>query len=172
LGQTVGAQGVLSLVSSALEIRLDVDESNLADLALGQPAVVSNEAFPGDTFGATVSELAAAVDEARGTVTVTVLPVEPPAWLRPGQTVNVNIVTDRAASRLLVPATAVRRAGDRSVVLVVRDGRALEQPVVTRPATEAGVPVLAGVGADTPVILDPRGLEAGDRVRVERVLER
>ena len=39
-------------------------------------------------------------------------------------------------------------------------------------STEAGVPVLAGVGADTPVILDPRGLEAGDRVRVERVLER
>ncbi len=36
LGQPVGAQGVVRLVSSALEIRLDVDESNLADLAVGK----------------------------------------------------------------------------------------------------------------------------------------
>ncbi len=165
VGQTVGTQGVLNLVSRALEIRLDVDEGNLADLSLGQPAVISSSTFPEGTFRGAVSEIAAAVDEARGTVTVTVMPVDPPAWLRPGQTVNVNIVTDREAARLLVPATAVRRVGDRSVVFVVRDGLALEQPVATRPATAAGVPILAGIDAGTLVIRDPRGIDAGDRVR-------
>jgi HlyD family secretion protein len=40
IGQTVGAQGVLRLVSHEAEIRVEVDESNLADLAVGQDAVI------------------------------------------------------------------------------------------------------------------------------------
>src|SRR6185503_12510676 len=86
VGQTVGSQGVLQLVSTEMEIRVEVDETNLADLKLGQPAVVSASAFPGATFGGSVREIAAAVDQTRGTVTVTVAPIKPPAWLRPGQT--------------------------------------------------------------------------------------
>jgi HlyD family secretion protein len=166
IGQTVGSAGVLRLVSDELEIRLEVDESNLADLSVGQPAVVSSSTFAGATFEGVVREIAAAVDQARGTVTVTVAPIRPPDWLRPGQTVNVNVITRRAAERLLVPATALRRVGDRSVVLVVRDGRAVEQAVQTRPPTPAGVPVLAGVGAGDRVVADPAGVEPGDRVRL------
>ncbi len=166
VGQTVGAPGVLRLVSSEMEIRVDVDETNLADLSVGQSAVVSSSTFPGAGFQGTVREIAAAVDQARGTVTVTVAPVGPPAWLRPGQTVNVNIVTNRAAARLLVPATALRRVGDRNVVLVVQDGRAVEKLVLTRPPTQAGVPVVAGLGADDRIITDPAAVQPGDRVRI------
>jgi HlyD family secretion protein len=166
LGQTVGSQGVLSLVSTEMEIRVDVDETNLVDLALGQPAVISSSTFPGAAFDGAVREIAAAVDQARGTVTVTVAPVTTPAWLRPGQTVNVNIVTNRAAQRLLVPAAALRRAGDQTLVLVVQDGRAIEKRVLTRPPTQAGVPVTAGIGPDDQLITNPAAITPGDRVRV------
>jgi HlyD family secretion protein len=172
LGQTVGSQGVLQLVSTEMEIRVEVDESNLADLALGQAAVVSSSTFPGSTFGGSVGEIAAAVDQTRGTVTVTVAPVKPPDWLRPGQTVNVNIVTDPAAQRLLVPAAALRRVGDRTVVLVARDGRAVEKVVQTRPPTKDGVPVLTGLDADDRVITNPAGIQPGDRLRVRPSSER
>jgi HlyD family secretion protein len=166
LGQPVGAQGVVRLVSSALEIRLDVDESNLADLAVGQEAMISSSAFPGDTFRGNVSEIGAAVDQTRGTVTVRVTPQQPPDWLRPGQTVNVNIVTHRAIPRLLVPASALSRSDDQTIVYVVENGRALEKVVLTRPPTIEGVPVLAGLGADDRIIADALGITAGGRVRV------
>jgi len=52
---------VVRLVSSALEFRLDVDESNLADLAVGQEAVISSSAFPGNTFRGNDLEIGAAV---------------------------------------------------------------------------------------------------------------
>jgi HlyD family secretion protein len=166
VGQTVGSQGVLQLVSTEMEIRVEVDETNLADLALGQAAVVSSGAFPGSTFAGSVQEIAAAVDQTRGTVTVTVAPIKPPAWLRPGQTVNVNIVTNSAAQRLLVPAAALRRVGDRIVVLVVRDDRAVEKVVQTRPPTKDGVPVVAGLDADDRVITNPAAVQPGDRLRI------
>jgi RND family efflux transporter MFP subunit len=165
-GQPVGAQGVVRLVSNALEIRVDVDESNLADLVVGQEAVLSSTAFPAEPFRGRVSEIGAAVDPARGTVTVKIGPLQPPDWLRPGQTVNVNIITHRAVSRLLVPASAVRRAGEQTVVFVVENGRALEKVVLTRPPTAQGVPVLAGLRADDRIIANAEGLTAGQRVRV------
>jgi HlyD family secretion protein len=84
LGQSIGAEGLLRLVSGDLEVRLDVDESNLADLQLGQTAVISSGTFTGNTFAGSVTELGAAVDVARGTIEVTVEPSNPPDWLRPG----------------------------------------------------------------------------------------
>jgi HlyD family secretion protein len=172
VGQMVGSQGVLQLISTEMEIHVEVDESNLADLALGQSAVVSSSTFPGSTFAGSVREIAAAVDQTRGTVTVTVAPVNPPAWLRPGQTVNVNVVTNPAARRLLVPAAALRRVADRNVVLVVRDDRAVEKVVQTRPPTKDGVPVAAGLDADDLVITNPATIQPGDRLRIRSSSER
>lgn len=167
LGQTVGAQGVLELVSGEFEIRLDVDENNLSDLRLGQPAIVSSSTFSEGGFEGTVTEIGAAVNEARGTIEVTVTPTTAPEWLRPGQTVNVNIITARNAQRLLVPLTALARDGDRTVVYVVQDGVALQRTVVTRPPTEEGVPVLAGLTAEDRIIADVRQIKPGDAVRVK-----
>jgi HlyD family secretion protein len=166
LGQSVGAQGVLRLVSQQAEIRVDVDESNLADLAMGQEAIVSSSTFRDSTFRGLVSEIAAAVDAARGTVTVTVVPLATPDWLRPGQTVNVNIITNQAAQRLLVPATAISRVGDHNAVLVVENGRARQKTVVTRPPTEQGVPVLTGLTVHDRIIVNTQGIQPGDAVRV------
>src|SRR5262249_53462405 len=69
VGQTVGAQGVLKLVSRDAEIRVDVDESNLTDLAVGQDVILSSSTFRDSTFRGMVAKIAAAVDEAHGTVT-------------------------------------------------------------------------------------------------------
>lgn len=167
VGQTVGAQGVLRLVSAEAEIRVEVDESNLADVAVGQEAIISSSTFRDSTFRGLVSKLAAAVDATRGTVIVTIVPVAPPDWLRPGQTVNVNIVTNPAVQRLLVPATALRRVGDQRSVLVMEQGRARQQTVVTRPPTEQGVPVLDGLTIQDRLIANPQGIAPGDAVRVQ-----
>lgn len=164
-GQTVGEQGVVRLVSSALEIRLDVDEGNLADLAVGQTATLSSSAFPEGNFSGSVSEIGAAVDPSRGTVRVTVIPTTPPQWLRPGQTVNVSIITHRAVPRLLVPASAFSRTGERRVVFVVQAGRAIEKQVLTRPPTELGVPVLAGLRAEDRIVANAQGITGGERVQ-------
>jgi macrolide-specific efflux system membrane fusion protein len=113
-----------------------------------------------------VAKIAAAVDASRGTVTVTIDPTAPPDWLRPGQTLNVNIITHPAAQRLLIPATAIIQVGNHSGVLVVEHGQARQKTIVTRPPTAQGVPVLAGLTMHDQVITNPRGLEANDAVRI------
>ena len=167
-GQTVGTQGVVDLISDNLEIRVDLDESNLADLELGQRAILSSSAFGGKSFEGRLTDIGAAVDEARGTVTVKITADDPPHWLRPGQTVNVNLVTNEKIERLVVPPTAVIRQGSRTVVLVADGGHAVERTVLTRPAVEAGIPVSTGVTDNDEVIVDPGGLTAGQAVRTRK----
>jgi HlyD family secretion protein len=167
-GQTVGSSGVLDLVSDSLEIRVDLDESNLADLELGQRAVLSSSALGGETFEGRLTDIGAGVDPARGIVTVRITPDAPPAWLRPGQTVNVNVITNEKAERLIVPSTAVRRQGSRSIVMVVDGGQAVERTVATRPAVEQGIPVVSGVTKHDEVVVDPTGVTAGQTVRIRR----
>lgn len=165
-GQTVGANGVVNLVSDDLEIRVDLDENNLADLELGQTAILSSQAFAGKQFQGKLTDIGAAVDERRGVVTVRITPENPPAWLRPGQTVNVNLITGEKVDRLLVPATAVTRQGNRAVVLVVEQGHVVEKTVITRPAVQNGIPLADGLSETDDVIVDPSGVKAGERVRI------
>src|SRR5262245_21272781 len=167
-GQTVGARGVIDLVSDRLEIRVDLDESNLADLEVGQRAVLSSSAAGAKNFEGRLTDIGAAVDQARGIVTVKITPDAPPEWLRPGQTVNVNLITNEKAERLVVPSTAVRRQGSRSIVMIVDDGIAVERTVSTRPAVDQGIPVSSGVTERDDVVVDPTGVTAGQTVRVRR----
>jgi HlyD family secretion protein len=167
-GQSVGANGVVNLVSDDLEIRVDLDESNLADLEPGQTAILSSQAFPGQQFQGKLTDTGAAVDEKRGIVTVKITPENPPAWLRPGQTVNVNLITGEKIDRLLVPDTAVIRQGSRAVVMIVEQGHVVEKTVITRPASQKGIPLASGVSESDEVIVNPAGVKAGSRVRIRR----
>ncbi|HLV79320.1 MAG TPA: efflux RND transporter periplasmic adaptor subunit, partial [Chthonomonadaceae bacterium] len=97
-GAPAGPGGVLRLVQTGRpEIHLDVDENNLADLRTGQRAVITSAAYRTAHFEGRVTQVGPKVDPARGTVEVTVVAPDPPDWLLPGQTVNVNIVLAEAA---------------------------------------------------------------------------
>jgi HlyD family secretion protein len=168
VGQNVDALGLFGLVSDALEVRIDLDESNLADISVGQKALLSAAAFPGQTFEGRLKEISPSVNKIRGTVSIKLEPTAPPAWLRSGQTLNVNLITNQAALRLLIPASALRRSGDRTVVLVVEGDRAIEKMVVTRPPSDKGIPVLAGLEPSDLVIVDPQKIQPGDAVRMKK----
>jgi HlyD family secretion protein len=167
VSQTIGTQGVLTLISLEPEIRVDVDESNLSILRVGQEAVISSGAFSGGTFRGKISYLGAAVDRARGTIEIKIRPTDAPEWLRPGQTVNVNIITAQNAKRLLIPTTALVRSGERTVVFVIENDRAVEKTVVMGPPIKEGVPVIAGLEAEDRIVASAAGIKAGERVQVK-----
>jgi HlyD family secretion protein len=168
VGQNVDALGLFTLVSDSLEVRVDLDESNLADLSVGQKALLSAAAFPGQIFEGRLKEISPSVNKIRGTISVKLEPLVVPVWLKPGQTLNVNLVTNQSALRLLIPASALRRSGERTVALVVQQDRAIEKILVTRPPTEKGVPVLAGLESSDLVVLHPGKIQPGDPVRIKQ----
>jgi HlyD family secretion protein len=146
------------------EIRIDLDEANLGKLKLGQSAIVTSDAFPGERFDAKIREIGAQVDADRGTIEVRLVPINPPAWIRPGQTFSVNIIVDGGKERLIVPLTSVNTVGGVSTVLAVESGKVVTKPIRVGPPGPDGMPVLDGISADAQILTNPVGRKPDEAV--------
>jgi len=147
-----------------LEVHVPVDEVNLERLKVGQRAVISSDAYP-DTFAATLREIAPQVLAERGTVELKLRPENPPAWLRPGLTVSVNLILAEPRQLPVIPLTSVTREGKGSWVLVVEGSRLQRRMLQLAPAGVDGFPVLEGLQKSDRVVRDPAGLRPGAFVR-------
>jgi HlyD family secretion protein len=143
------------------------DEKNLAFLGMGQPATASVDAFPDRVFPARVAYIAPAVDLSRGTVEVKLDVADPPPFLRPDMTVSVNVEVGRDPAALVLPAGAVRDTGTDPWALVVRDGRAVRQPVKLGMRGEGAVQILSGLALGEAVVAQASSVGPGARVRTE-----
>lgn len=105
------------------ELTIDPDEKNLSAIALGQAALASADAFPSQSFPATVNYIGPAVDAQRGTVEVRLTVPSPPPFLRPDMTVSVELQGVRRDGALVVRSDAVRDVTGRAPwVLLIKDG--------------------------------------------------
>jgi HlyD family secretion protein len=167
-GDVVGAGRAIVEVArdGAIEVVAQVDERNLAQLAVGQPALASADAFPERRFPAEVAFIAPGIDPQTGTVEVRVRVPDPPEYLRQDMTVSVDIETGRRERARSIPADVLRRVeGDRASVLAVRDGRVAEVPVRIGLRGLGRVEVREGLEAGELVLPGNAAVAPGQRVR-------
>ena len=115
-GQTVAASlqtpvlFVLAENLTQMELHVDVDEADVGQVAEGQKAVFTVDAYPDREFPAVITEVRFAPRTAEGVVSYeTVLVVDNSELaLRPGMTATANIVVRSIDNALLVPNTALR----------------------------------------------------------------
>ena len=141
-------------------ITATVDERDITRVRVGQEALMSSEGLPEMVRGR-VSEITPGGDPNQRAFRVRIA-LEDAANLPFGLTLEVNIVTDRHESALLVPAGAVTDG----TVWVMDEGRAQRRDVTTGIAGSDRIEVLTGLAAgETVIVGPPEGLEEGDKVR-------
>ena len=84
--------------------------------------------------------------------------------VRPGMFARVDLTVGRL-ERLTVPRSAVRRAGDLDLVLVLDGDRARQRLVTLGEERDGRVETLSGLAAGERVIVAPAGIADGDPVR-------
>ncbi len=89
----VAAPGVplLTLLADTVDVLIDVEESRLAELRVGQPATIRVQAYPNQTFAGEVALIAPELNAATRTVQVTIRPEDPDGLLVPGMTAFVDL---------------------------------------------------------------------------------
>src|SRR5262249_12752661 len=116
VGETVGGAGaagsaLVTLVDpTANRVDVNVDESDVAGIALGQTARISFDALSGKQLGGKVLGLSpsATLSQGGATYTATVSIEDADASVQPGMTANVEIVVAEKADALVVPSRALR----------------------------------------------------------------
>ena len=161
-------RALLSLaLAGPLQLVAQVDERFLEQLQVGQVASVLADAFPDRRFTARVQSIAPLVDARRGAIEVKFsLPRQAPDFLREDMTLSLEVETARRAAALVLPVAALRReeSATADVVLIERDGRAVERKVRLGLRTLDMAEVLEGLAAGDTVLLGATA-QPGQRVR-------
>ncbi len=151
------------------ELVAQIDERNLSLLRVGQPAVASADAYPGQKFPAVVSAIAPAVDAQRGAVQVKLQVDTPPEYLRQDMTISVEIEVMRKPGALTLPFEAVHDMESAQPWVWWVDAHDRVQRTQVTLGVRAGtrVEVTAGLAAGARVVDTAAvGLKAGQRIRV------
>jgi multidrug efflux pump subunit AcrA (membrane-fusion protein) len=124
LGMTISQQLSLAKIAGggALEIKLYVAERFISRIKLRQPCEITLDAWPGEVFRGTVSEIAPTVDPASRTMEVRINVDNRDAKLKTGMFAKVRLITEIKDNIVKIPANAmVERFGESFVFVVEPD---------------------------------------------------
>jgi len=142
-------------------------EKEVLDLDEGRAVRITLKADESTRFSGRVRQISPVVDRSTGTVKVTVEALAPPAKVRPGAFVTIEIVRETRTATLLLPREAVIRELQDAFVFVAR-GEVAEKRVVSLGLEEGGrTEALSGVTAGERVIVAGQGgLKDGTPIKV------
>jgi len=134
-GQTFMNTDSIFTMADRLTVKAQVDETDIAQIKVGQSAVITLDAYPNTPVPGKVVHVAydATVTNNVTTYVCDVLPDEVPDFMRSGMTSNVSIEVARKENVLLLPLTAIimdqdgsrvrlKQNEDKSSVLPVETG--------------------------------------------------
>lgn len=154
--------------TTELEIVVQIAERFISKVRTGLPATVHLDAFPGEVFDATVTELNPVVDPTTRTLEVTLRFDRADRRVRSGMYAAVRIITEQKENIVKVPADVLVRRFGETFVFVVRDNGTAERRDVT-PGIEIDnvLEITAGLEPGEAVVYQGQALLAeGAQVRV------
>ncbi len=146
---------------------LDVSETDLSRVKVGQIVTVRADAYPDTTFRGLVREIGQAADSRTRTFKVKVGVENRGHELKPGMFARAEITAGLRENALVIPRDAVVTENGRTVVFVVADGKArarqIELGMVSGPVVEVRSGLEAG---ESVVVAGQTDLTDGDAVTV------
>ena len=142
--------------TSTLRVKIDIPEQNVGKVATGQGISIQVTAYPDRKFAGTVVRIAPGLNPTTRVLNVEAEVQNVDGLLKPGQFATVRITQSKPEPAVMVPAVAVKTAGETNSVFVIKDGIARE--------------VIVQLGLlENDMIQIKRGLVEGDTVAITNV---
>jgi multidrug efflux pump subunit AcrA (membrane-fusion protein) len=176
VGMTVSQAVPLVRISggNGLEIRLNVAERFISKMAMNLSCEITLDAWPGEIFLGSISEISPTVDPASRTMEVRVTVSNTGSKLKQGMFAKVKIITEQKNNIVKIPATAViKRFGEEYVYVVEKDPSNPEFNIAKKRLIVPGIiidgitEVQSGLAPDEEIVI--RGqtlLDEGSRVNI------
>jgi len=145
---------------STLEVEADVSESNLAKIRPDQPCEIQLDALPEKRLRGVVHRMAPTVDRSKATVLAKIRFVDHDPRVLPDMSAKVAFLTQETAEaqrapRTVLAPTAIAERNGKKIVFVVRDGKAVETPVITGERIGEMLTVTQGVKPGDKIVSKP-----------------
>ncbi len=185
---------------SVMEVEVEVDETDVVGVRLGQPADVEVDAFPDRIFKGTVTEIGSSAlqktnisstaQESKDFKVVVTLD-NPAPELKPGLSASADIITAVKDNVLAVPVASLvvrdkpaagdkpavaGKAGQEEGVFLIEDGRVKFAPVRKGIMGELTIEIISGLTDGQTIVSGPyeilRTLKDGDLIRPEETKDK
>ena len=177
---------VRSGAANALDIECEIDETFSNKITLGQEVSWQPSGVNALTYQGVISYISPTVDPRTGGFIIRItpggahgaalnstpapshsaaLPTALPTTLRPGQSVDVNIVVDQLQQQITIPRRAITKDGGIYFVWKVVDSTARRTLVKIDEWPEGDIVVTSGLSENEAVIVKPGGLSEGQRIK-------
>lgn len=174
LGAAANAKASVVTIAdmSSLQVEVDVSESNLALVKVGQPCEIRLDALPERRFNGVVHTVVPTADRSKASVLVKVRFVERIDKVLPEMSAKVAFLERPVKSgenrpRIAVNPAAVVSRGGRQVLFVVKGDQAVETEIRSAGRIGDMLELLSGVSSGEKVVLQPpERLKNGSRVRI------
>ena len=176
VGMTISQATPIARIAggSALEIKLNVAERFISRIAPSQPCVITLDAWPGEEFRGSVSEISPVVDPASRTMEIKVNVENQGSKLKSGMFAKVRVITERKQGVVKIPETArIERFGETYVYVVETDPAdpafrvAVKRPIKSGILVDGILEVPEGLTPNEEVVIKGQSLiEHGSRVNV------
>jgi len=151
LGSTVSAgRAVLAIADvSEYRVKLNIDETDIAKIKVGQEVTISLEAYPGVSIPARVTEVASNATMVQGVVNYVVtvsLSSNQAVPLKLGMTADANILIANRENVLILSNRAIRAAGNSRYVTILNEDKTTQEiEVKTGMANEQETEIVSGL---------------------------
>jgi RND family efflux transporter MFP subunit len=166
--------GIATVVDmNSIEIEVDVNESYIARVKIGQPVSAVLDAYPDWQIPAKVRTIIPTADRQKATVKVRIAFDKLDPRILPDMGVKVAFLEDakKAAGTpaITIPKSAIRTAEGSSVVFMVRNGVVERRAVRLGNANDKDQEIIAGLTeGDQVVVKGLEGLKDGQKVEVQQ----
>jgi HlyD family secretion protein len=156
-GAGSGTPAIVMLTPDALILKIDVGETDYANLKLDMSGVALFDGISGGIYPFRITEIGLAPTSTQGVVTyeVTAALTIPPGGVRPvpGMNARGQLTTSSKPDILVVPPRAIRRRGSEQIVDLRRNGVIEEQVVTTGLSDNTNVEVVTGLSEGDIVVM-------------------
>ncbi|NPV53087.1 MAG: efflux RND transporter periplasmic adaptor subunit [Firmicutes bacterium] len=160
-GDMVNAGATLAVVADLAHMKavIPVNEIDVPKLRHGQEALIRVDALPNERFSGKVTEIGyeGMVRDNIVTYEVTADVPNPDGRLRPGMTVDVNIVLRSKRNTLIIPVDALIDRGGRTIVMISGEKGPISRQVTTGLRTDTMVEIVDGLAPGDNVVLPLEG---------------
>jgi len=176
---------------SVVEAVMEVDETDVPSVKVGQRATVTIDAYPNKTFPGLVTEVASSPIKRNGVAASTTEAVNfevkiqienPPAGVRPGFSASADIITGTRPKALAIPIQALvvrEKPGstpgkplDEEGVFAITNGAVKFHPVKTGLSGDSNIEIVSGAKDGEQIVTGPfralRELKDGTKVKEQK----
>jgi RND family efflux transporter MFP subunit len=157
---------------NSLQVEVDVSETSITTIRVGQPCDIQLDALPDKRFRGEVYAIVPTVDRSKATVLVKVRFLDKDRRMLPDMSAKVSFLQRRLGPEEMKPRLAANRSAlidrnSKTLAYLLEENRVRETPIKVGKKYGDMVEILSGLKeGDRIVVNPPKGLKDGSRIKV------